>query len=210
MLYIISEKIKIILRHYPITTTIVLVSTLIFAIHILLGEYGNYSRESIIALGGLDKELINHGEIWRLFTYTFGHMSSAHFIINTPILLLLSIPLERYYGSIKFLGFFLIITIVAGLSVYLFYQGPYSSLAGLSGTGYGFAGMLTLLTLRNPDEISRSYKLFIFFMLTFGIFSAFNTSSGIAISGHIGGFISGFVLSFIAPFLKDSKNTSKV
>lgn len=171
-----------------------------------LGEYGNYSKDSITYFGGLNNDLINQGEIWRLLTYTFGHMSSVHFIINTPILLILSLPLEKKYGSVNFLLYFLIITITAGFSIYIFYQGSFVSLAGLSGTGYGFDGMFTFLMLRTPEDISKSYKLFIIIMLISGVFSAFETSSNIAISGHIGGFISGFLLAFIASIFKSQKD----
>lgn len=194
----IFKKIKRAIKYYPITMVIVLVSTSIFVIHILLGEYGNYNRVSIIALGGLDKELINQGEIWRLFTYTFGHMSSLHFIINIFPLLFLSISLEKYYGSIRFLLFFLISTIGAGISIYMFYRGSYLTLAGLSGTGYGFIGIFIFILIINPYQISLSFKIFISLMLIYGTFSIFfNNSSEVANSGHIGGFISGFVLSFV-------------
>lgn len=98
-MYITKVQIRFIFKHYPVTIMIAVISTLIFITHILLGEYGNYSKESITFLGGLNNDLVNHGEVWRLFTYTFGHMSSIHFIINTPILLFLSIPLEKKYGS---------------------------------------------------------------------------------------------------------------
>ena len=182
-----------------------MISTLIFILHISQGEYGSYSEESINSLGGLNNYLINQGEIWRFLTYTFGHMSSIHFIINAPMLLLLSLPLEKKYGSVSLLLFFLIITIVAGISIYLFYGGMFLSLAGLSGTGYGFAGMFTFLLLKTPEDISKSYRLFIIIMLCTGVFPAFDTSHNIAVSGHIGGFISGFLLALIVSVFKEKK-----
>lgn len=190
--------------------TIILISAFIFLLHIFGGEYGNYDQESIIAFGGFNKELISNGEVWRLFTYTFGHMSSFHFIINAPIIIALSIPIERIYGSTKLLLLFLIITVMAGVSIYFFYNGSYSALAGLSGTGYGFAGILALYMLRKPQAFSRSYKLFILFMLIFGIYSVFNASAGIANSGHIGGFAGGIIIAFILFAFKSKKNISKV
>lgn len=201
---------KSILKYYPMTMIIILISAFIFFLHILGGEYGNYDQSSILVFGGFNKELINNGEVWRLFTYTFGHMSSFHFMINIPILIVVSKSVERMYGSIKFLLLFLIITGIAGLSTYLFYNGPYLTLAGLSGTGYGFAGILTLHMLRKPQSFSQGYRLFLFFMLLFGVYSVFNTSAGIANSAHIGGFVSGLILAFIVPTFQCKKNISKV
>ncbi len=198
-----QKKFHLNIKYFPVTIIIVMISILIFILHLVQGEYGSYSEESINSLGGLNKELINQGEIWRLLTYTFGHMSTVHFIMNVPIFLMLSLPLEKKYGSVKFFLFFLIITVTSGLSIYLFYSGIFLSLAGLSGTGYGFAGMFTFLLLKTSEEISKSYRLFIIIMLCTGAFSAFDTSYNIAVSGHIGGFISGFSLALIVSVLKE-------
>src|SRR5699024_10857597 len=127
-----------------------------------------------------------------------GHMSAVHFMINAPIFIAVSLPIEKRFGSIRFLLLFIIITGMAGVSIFYFYTGPYGALAGLSGTGYGFAGILTIYILKQPQAFSQSYRLFIVLLLAFGVYSIFNDSAGIANSGHIGGFIAGIILAIMA------------
>lgn len=204
-----AKRNKSIFKYYPGTILIILVSVFIFLLHILEGEYGNYDEASIIAFGGLHKELIRNGEVWRLFTYAFGHMSVFHFIMNAPVFIVLSKKVESMYGSVTFLLVFLIITAVAGVSIYIFYNGSYAALAGLSGAGYGLAGMLTLHMLRKPQALSQSYRIFLCFMLIFGVYGFLNTDAGIANAGHFGGFVAGMILAFILPKFADKKDVAK-
>lgn len=198
---------KTIMRYYPITVTFVLICGVIAIINLLLFKKINFSNESVIKLGGLDKELINDGQVWRLFSYAFGHMSLIHFLVNIPIIIILSRWLERCLGSVKFLLLLLVTTIGGGISIYYFYQGT-NAIAGSSGPGFGFIGVLTFFLLRYPENLSSNDKQFILMLIVVGIISTFAVP-GIAISSHVGGFISGVVIAFIFTFFKGHYNLSQ-
>jgi rhomboid protease GluP len=76
---------------------------------------GGYNINTIAQLGGYDKQLINRGQIWRLLTYAFGHMSYAHFFLNMPFILIFSRPLERILGRIKFLLSYVYMSVFASI-----------------------------------------------------------------------------------------------
>lgn len=202
-MFAIRENLIKFIKNYPVTILIFIVSSII-AIGIIL-FFESY-KNAIIVFGGLDKELIEKGEIWRFLTYAFGHMSLFHFLLNMPLILILSRPLERYYGSIFFSLIYMALSISSGIFIYYFYQGSYP-LAGSSGAGYGLIGMFTFFVLKYPNKISSYDKRFILILLVLGIIFTLYTPD-ISISGHLGGFISGFVLAFFISIL--NKNQNKV
>ncbi|WP_375218697.1 rhomboid family intramembrane serine protease [Psychrobacillus sp. PGGUH221] len=147
--------------------------------------------------------MIDNGELWRFITYAFGHMSLFHYILNTPLLLILSRPLEKYYGSKMFLLLYTVLSLCSGLSIYYFYQGDYP-LAGSSGAGYGLIGIFTFFVLRYPHKISSYDKRFILIFLVLSLIFTLSVPN-ISISGHVGGIISGFVIAFIISIIESDK-----
>lgn len=63
---------------------------------------GGYTKTNLVLLGAYDRELINNEQFWRLLTYSLGHMSYQHFLLNIVFIILLSRPLERALGKVKF------------------------------------------------------------------------------------------------------------
>ncbi|MDQ0156481.1 rhomboid family intramembrane serine protease [Robertmurraya andreesenii] len=195
-MFSIKINFNLFLKYYPITSLIVCLCSVVIILQIYLG----FTEDSIIILGGLDKELIESGYIWRFITYSFAHMSLFHYIINIPILIILARPIEKYYGSVLFLIVFLILSICAGMSIYYFFDGAYP-LVGSSGAGYGLIGILAFLLLRYPSKISPYDKKFILYLLFFSLIFTISIPN-LAISGHVGGFISGIIIAFIISLFK--------
>lgn len=176
---------------------------MIALINLLIFKKINFSDESVILFGGLDKALINDGQVWRLVTASFGHMSLVHVIVNMPIVIILSRSLERYFGSWKFFLFLILTSISAGIGFYYFYEGTIA-IAGSSGPAFGFIGILTFLAIRYAGKMSASDNQFTVFVLIAGILVTF-TVPGVAMSAHAGGFVGGFVVAFINSFFKQEK-----
>ncbi|TCL47042.1 rhomboid family protein [Thermolongibacillus altinsuensis] len=154
---------------------------------------GGYNINTVAQLGGYDKQLVHRGQIWRLLTYAFGHMSYAHFFLNMPFILIFSRPLERILGGIKFLLSYVYMSVFASIIIHFFSNYPIP-LAGSSGPGYGLLGMYIFLVLRHRNKIPTYDRRFIITFTLMGFIMTF-LIPGISISGHIGGFVGGILLS---------------
>lgn len=89
----------------------------------------------------LEMNTINviHGQIWRLFTFTYLHSQSdiTHLLFNMIGLYFLGLPLERHWGARRFFTFYTLGGFVA-VSMYLFvtlvgWLDPRIALVGASG-----------------------------------------------------------------------------
>jgi rhomboid protease GluP len=154
---------------------------------------GGYSGENILRIGGYDNQLVNEGQIWRLLTCSFGHMSYLHCILNVPLILILSRPLERVLGRIKFLLSYLFMSIFATLIIHIFSNYPVP-LAGSSGVGYGLLGMYIYLIIKVKNQFSAFDMKFIISFVLMGFIMTLLIPD-ISFAGHMGGFMGGIILS---------------
>ncbi|SEQ89982.1 rhomboid protease GluP [Piscibacillus halophilus] len=154
----------------------------------------------MLLLGALSKDHIRDGEVWRLLTYGFGHMSFIHFLLNMPILLILSRPLEKYFGSKIYAVIYSFLIVIPGIFVVLFYTGQYP-LAGSLGVGFGLLGIYLYMLLRWKYHLTTYDKNFIIFFLVFAMIFTFSVPD-ISVSGHIGGLFTGFILMSIYSVIK--------
>ena len=189
----ITEDILTFLKRYPITTLMVGICTVLM---IMITFMGGYNRKTILQLGAYDRQLVDEGQVWRLLTCAFGHMSYFHFFLNMPCILFLSRPLEQILGSKKFFLSYILMSVFATLMVHLFSDYPIP-LAGSSGVGYGLLGMYIYLFFRHGNQFSSYDKRFIMMFTLLGFVVTFLIPE-ISLTGHIGGFVGGILLS---PFL---------
>lgn len=188
-LFTIKEDFKTFTKKYPVTVSITAICTLItIAITIL----GGYTKSNLVFLGAYDKDLINSGQFWRLLTYSFNHMSYPHFILNIVFLILLSHPLERALGNIKFIMSFLFTSIFAGVIIHFFSNVDY--IAGSSGFGYGLLGMYIFLFLKYKNKFYQSDRKFIFIFIAIGLTMTLLIPD-VSLAGHLGGFIGGIIFA---------------
>jgi len=98
---------------------------------------------------------IRQGEVWRLVTPIFLHMSPMHFIGNIMMLFLLGGMTERERGSWRFLLGVLLIAVISNIAQYVI-DGP--RFGGASGVVYGLFGYVWLTGYTQPSsglQISR-------------------------------------------------------
>ncbi|MDG5472440.1 rhomboid family intramembrane serine protease [Jeotgalibacillus sp. ET6] len=178
------------IKTIPVTMSFILIY-IIFTLCALL--LGGYDEEVRIRLGAYDQQLVREGQVWRLFTYSLGHMSLFHLIINLPFMFFFARPLEEMMGSFKFMVSCISLSIFAGLIIYLFSDYP-SPLAGSSGLGFGFLGVFLVLLFLRPEYFTTHQKAMISLFIILAFAGTFFIAD-ISKAGHIGGFIGGIILS---------------
>jgi len=139
-------------------------------------------------------------EAWRLLTYVFLHGSLGHLLLNMLVLYMFGGPLEGIWGSRRFLRYYLLCGVGAGLFTLLpipaFFH---ASHIGASGAAYG---LLLAFGLLFPDT-----RVFVFFVLpmrashlvvALGFISLASslsaTSDGVSHIAHLGGLVAGYLL----------------
>ena len=136
--------------------------------------------------------------IWQFFTHMFLHGGIWHIFFNMFALFIFGMPLERHWGSEKFLKYYIVAGLGGGLLHYLINPMSFVPSLGASGAVYG---LLLAFGLTFPDTIlylnffipiKAKYAVIIFggLELFFGITG---TMSGIAHFAHLGGLLTGLL-----------------
>ncbi|MBV8070507.1 MAG: rhomboid family intramembrane serine protease [Acidobacteriaceae bacterium] len=151
-------------------------------------------------------QVVHSFAIWQLVTYMFLHAGIGHLLWNMLALWLFGIELERTWGTARFLRFYFLCGICAGLTVvaaaYMF-GGVNASTVGSSGAVYG---VLVAYAVVFPDQtvlfgflIPMKSKYFV--MIIGGIVFlqsymavAGAPGTGIAVMAHLGGLVAGYLI----------------
>ena len=148
-----------------------------------------------------------HYALWQLLTYQFLHGSFFHILFNLFTLWMFGCDVERGLGARRFLIFYLLSGVGAGLFHIFFNAHTMVPVIGASGAIYAvlvaFALMFPnrvvtlLLFFILPVEIRAKYLVAIFIAISLfsGIESSlFGASGGVAHLAHLGGALTGFLL----------------
>jgi membrane associated rhomboid family serine protease len=125
------------------------------------------------------------GEYYRLFTAMFMHFGIIHLLMNMWALWLLGRPLEAWFGSLRFLGIYLVCGLGGNVAAYVFQPGALS--AGASTAIFGLFAVL-FVALRRM-RLSTAGVLPIIIINVIFTFSV----PGISIAGHLGGLLTGAI-----------------
>ena len=144
-------------------------------------------------------DVLPRGEIWQLVTYMFLHASITHILFNMLTLWMFGAAVEQTWGTRRFLQFYFICGIGAGLCVVLanLVFGTDQRTIGASGAIYGVLlafGMLfpeTEILLMFLFPIKAKYAVMIFGAIAFlGSLQGGGTVSNLA---HLGGMLVGYL-----------------
>ena len=137
---------------------------------------------------------------WQLFTYMFLHGGFMHLFFNMLALWMFGMELENTWGSKKFLGYYLLCGIGAGLST--LFISPLFGVAGPTvGASGAIYGVLIAFGMMYPDRPIFVYFLlpiraryFVLLYILIEVYSGVTgTSDGVAHFAHLGGAAVGFV-----------------
>jgi len=160
---------------------------------------------SLIPIGGVTAGRIGTESIiwnfypWQLITYQFMHGGFYHIFFNMFVLWMFGMEIENLWGSKKFLYFYLICGIAAGLAQ-LFISPLFSSPAPTIGASGAIFGVMIAFGMLFPDRyiflwflIPIKAKYLIGFLFILEIFWIGNAGSDVAHLAHLGGAIAGFI-----------------
>ncbi|MCH9693411.1 MAG: rhomboid family intramembrane serine protease [Gammaproteobacteria bacterium] len=141
-------------------------------------------------------------EVWQLLTYAFMHGDLTHIAFNMFGLWMFGQDLERLWGTQRFLTYFIVCAVGAGIIQLLVaaWQGGLYPTVGASG---GLFGILLAYGLTFPNRtvmlmfppIPMKAKTFV---VVFGVFELFmglsGAAPGVANFAHLGGMLFGFLM----------------
>lgn len=141
---------------------------------------------------------------WQLFTYLFMHGGLMHLFFNMLALWMFGMELENTWGSKKFLGYYLLCGIGAGISNLL--VGPFFGQAGPTvGASGAIYGVLVAFGMMFPDRPIFVYfvlpiraRYFVLFYMVIEVYSGVTgTMDGVAHFAHLGGAAVGAIYMLI-------------
>jgi len=136
--------------------------------------------------------------LWQLVTYMFLHGGVFHIFFNMLTLFMFGNELERYWGTPRFLNYYSITGIGAGICSWIVAPHSFSVVIGASGAIYG---LLLAYGLTYPNRIvyvnfllPLKVKWLVIIMGAMAFFSSISgAESGIANIAHLGGMVVGYL-----------------
>jgi membrane associated rhomboid family serine protease len=136
--------------------------------------------------------------LWQLATYIFLHGGITHLLFNLLALWMFGGELESYWGSKKFLRYFLFCGVGAGICTIIFTPYQFIPVIGASGAIYG---ILLAFGWLFPNRLIYIYFLFPipakYMVIIFGLIELFSsmegTGGGVAHLTHLGGLLFGLL-----------------
>ncbi len=167
------------------------------------GDFGLLGSIGALSLRGLLLE----GHVWELLTFQFVHGGLGHLAVNMVGLVLFGHFMERWWGSGRFLAYYLLCGMGGGLlCVALCLSGVFAyswdtslvgASAGLFGLIVGVAVIAPALRVRllfPPIELSmRQLAVGLLCLAVLMIFTNLNSNAG-GEAGHLGGLLVGYFL----------------
>ena len=180
-------------RVSPVERNLIMLNIVVFIIQQIKPEVTFF-----ISLFGIESEYFKP---FQLFTYMFAHGGFFHIFFNMLILATTGPILENFWGQTKFLTFYLVTGIGAGvfhllIQSYFFPCDANIPMLGASGAIYGILmgfGMMfpnmELMLLFPPIPIKAKYLVWVLGGMTFLM-----SGAGVAHFAHLGGIIFAFIL----------------
>jgi membrane associated rhomboid family serine protease len=136
--------------------------------------------------------------IWQLGTYIFLHGGLFHLFFNMFALWMFGSQLERQWGTRKFIKYFLVTGIGAGIFYAIIRSGQIIPVVGASGAIYG---ILLAYGMTFPDQLVYVWFLFPmkakYFVIIFGAIELYasiaGAGGGVANLAHLGGMLFGYL-----------------
>jgi membrane associated rhomboid family serine protease len=179
----------------PVVRNLIMINAIIFIVQSIMQ---NMPIEQMLALWGVRTPYFKP---YQLFTYMFVHGGFMHIFFNMLTLVFVGPILENSWGQKRFLLFYIVCGIGAGvfnvLLDYFLGVGSFDRMVGASGAIYGVLmgfGMtypnMEIQLLIPPIPIKAKYLVFVLGGMTFLL----DRSGNVAHFTHLGGIIFAFIL----------------
>jgi membrane associated rhomboid family serine protease len=178
----------------PVVLNLIIINVIVLVAQLVFKDLTNY-----LALYSYDTGLFNP---YQLVTHMFAHSPNNYFhiIFNMYALWLFGSALERLWGGKRFLIFYFICGIAAGLTqMFLVRQGAAIGASGaimglLAAFAYTFPN-IQFYILPIPFPIKAKYLAIIYAAID--IFGEFSGGGNVAHFAHLGGLVMGLILCII-------------
>ena len=194
-------------KKYPVTSSLLLLTTGVFLSMLLLRGFDYESVQAVYDFGGVlgDEIQVDPSQSWRLLAAMFVHVGLQHFVLNMVTLYFIGRIAEDLFGSKAFLALYLLSGLMGNLFVLVFSPevvaaGASTALAGL------FAGIVSLRFIaRSPyiRYLGQRYTALILINILFSFMP------GISLAGHLGGLVGGGILAFVFPVYGEQDSVKK-
>jgi membrane associated rhomboid family serine protease len=178
---------------------LLIVNTAVFLVYFLLTASGMGMLLAPLALRPYD---VLHGQVWQLFTYQFLHDPTgfAHILFNMLTLWMFGQTLERDWGTKRFLQYYFLCAIGAGVCVVvanLLFGNLLTSTIGASGAIYGLLMAFGMLYPRQQILFFFLFPIearwFVLILGAIAFLSSFGAAGGgVSHVAHLGGMIFGY------------------
>jgi membrane associated rhomboid family serine protease len=159
-----------------------------------------FAEPLIVSLFGLRPvDVVARFRVWQVATYLFLHGGVFHILFNMLALWFFGSELERLWGTRKFLRFYFICGVGAGICVVLanyMFGNPASVTIGASGAIYG---ILLVAAVMFPDRIIIFYifpiklKYFVMILAAISLYGLRDSNSGVSDIAHLSGMVFGYL-----------------
>jgi membrane associated rhomboid family serine protease len=163
----------------------------------------------IAALGLVPALVLRQFSVWRLFTYMFLHGGVLHLAFNMFVLWMFGSEIERHWGRDRFLFYYVLTGLGAGVASVLLQPNSLRPVIGASGAVFG---LLVAFALMFPSRVVYVFMLFPmrakYFVILLGVLElvfSLDRAGGIAHFAHLGGLVTGYVFlrhRYLAHLLK--------
>ena len=169
-----------------VTLTLIVINLFSFiALNMILGY------EYLIFFSQINRNIIEKGELWRLFTPMFCHADIMHIFSNLVALLIFGTAVEDVYKSkIKYLIIYLVSGIIGNLFSLLILPLDTVSL-GASGAIFGLMGAAFVVFIREEPTLLMLGLMYI------GYFVLSSFAPGINAIAHIAGLLGGVGFGYL-------------
>ena len=135
------------------------------------------------------------GEWWRLLSSMFLHAGLIHLALNSYVLWIFGVEIERQIGRLVMLAVFLVTGVFAGATSFAFAPG-YTIAVGASGAIFGLVGAFIAYNyLRRQHVMAQARLRGALTMLMINLIIGFSIP-GIDWRAHVGGLVAGLVAGF--------------
>ena len=180
--------------------------------YIILGinsnNFFNIGINALVNFGGNNLLIVQSGEVWRLISAAFLHVSLIHLLVNMYSLVIIGTQVETFIGKFKFLFVYLISAICGNLLSLIFNEANIVSV-GASGAIFGLMGALLYFGYHYRLYLSEAIKTQIIPVIVLNLLLGFMVS-GVDNAAHIGGLIGGYLASMAIGIENKSKTRDKV
>ncbi|MCE9625946.1 MAG: rhomboid family intramembrane serine protease [Deltaproteobacteria bacterium] len=191
----------------PVTATLIALSVLITALSFLDrgGIWIDYFYITTYDIVGPYLEWnghlpeILHGQVWRLVTPIFIHMSFLHILFNMLWMKDLGTVLERKLGTLYFIALVLVVAVCSNLGQF-FLSGP--NFGGMSGVVYGLLGYAWIRGRFDPSSGLSLNQSVVTMMIIWFFLCMTGLMGNVANWAHGFGLVTGMIWGFLAAKLR--------